>query len=120
MIGRSPVAGVKPYRVDNVRVRVLSTREITTLLGGLPDDFALLARATLEGLFRLSEILHLHVEDIKGGVHHHLIPGEGDIPFELGVVGEIDHTHATLAELFFDLVMEKILTDQVSHLWAWR
>ncbi len=66
LIGRSPVAGVKPYRVDNVRVRVLSTREIATLLGGLPDDFALLARATLEGLFRISEILNLHVEDIKG------------------------------------------------------
>lgn len=25
---------------------------------------------------------HIHIEDIRGGVHHHEIPGEGDIDFE--------------------------------------
>ncbi len=61
----SPAANVKPYRVDNVRTRVLSTDETERLLRDEPGDLALLARATLEGLFRLSEILNLRVEDIK-------------------------------------------------------
>ena len=61
----SPVANVKPYRVDNVRTRVLSRDETHRLLNDEPGDLALLARATLEGLFRLSEMLNLRVEDIK-------------------------------------------------------
>ena len=56
--------GVKPYRVDNVRTRVLSAGEIEQLLCGCPRDLHLMARATLESLFRLSEVLNLKVEDI--------------------------------------------------------
>ena len=65
LIDSSPVVSVKPYRVRNVRCRVLSAEEITTLLTKAPPDLALLGRATLEGLFRLSEILNLRVEDIR-------------------------------------------------------
>ena len=65
LLDSSPTATVKPYRVRNVRLRVLSAEEITTLLTRAPSDLALLARATLEGLFRLSEILNLRVEDIQ-------------------------------------------------------
>ena len=61
----SPVRTVKPYRVDNVRTRILSSDEIALLLTEAPRDLGLFARATLEGLFRLSEILNLRVEDIK-------------------------------------------------------
>ena len=38
--------------------------------------------APAEAIRRLSPRIHnLHIEDIKGRVHHHLVPGEGDIDF---------------------------------------
>jgi hypothetical protein len=43
---------VKPYRVDNVRTRVLSPDEITLLLTSCPPALALIARMTLESLPR--------------------------------------------------------------------
>ena len=64
LIESSPASGVRPYRVENTRVRVLSPDEIGSLLSGLSGDFRLMARATLEGLFRLSEVLNLRVEDV--------------------------------------------------------
>ena len=63
-LGSSPMKGVKLYKVDNVRTRVLSREEIETLLSACPRDLRLIARATLESLFRLSEVLTLKREDI--------------------------------------------------------
>ncbi len=63
-LASSPVAGVKPYRVDNVRMRILSAEEIPTVLNACPADLKLIARTTLESLLRLSEVLRLRVEDI--------------------------------------------------------
>jgi integrase len=63
-LGISPLRSVKPYRVDNVRVRVCSPEEIKTLLDGCSADLRLIARLTLESLPRLSEALNLRREDI--------------------------------------------------------
>ena len=60
----SPMKSVKPYRVDNVRMRVLSPDEIRLLLSSCPPALALIARTTLESLPRLSEVLNLRVEDL--------------------------------------------------------
>jgi integrase len=63
-LGLSPLRTVKPYRVDNVRLRICSPAEIRTILEGLPPDLALLARLTLASLLRLSECLNLRREDL--------------------------------------------------------
>ena len=63
-IGASPVTRVKNYRVENVRTRILSGEEIALLLGATDGDVKLIARATLESLFRISEALALRREDI--------------------------------------------------------
>jgi integrase len=63
-IGVSPLRTVKPYRVDNVRLRICRPEDIKTLLAGAPRDLALLARLTLESLPRLSEALALRREDL--------------------------------------------------------
>jgi integrase len=63
-LGLSPLRSVKPYRVDNVRLRVCSPEEIKILLDGCSSDLRLLARLTLESLLRLSEALSLRREDI--------------------------------------------------------
>lgn len=60
----SPMKAVKPYRVDNVRMRVLSPDEITHLLESCPPALRLIARTTLESLPRLSEVLNLGVEGL--------------------------------------------------------
>jgi integrase len=60
----SPMKAVKPYRVDNVRMRVLSPDEIQKLLESCPPALALIARTTLESLPRLSEVLNLRIEDL--------------------------------------------------------
>ena len=64
-LSKSPVTGVKPFRVDNTRLRVLSSDEIARVLTEAPADLALMARVTLEGLLRLSEVLNLTTADIK-------------------------------------------------------
>jgi integrase len=64
LLPTSPAAGVRKYRTDDVRVRVLSATEIKTVLSGTPADIALLCRATLECLPRLSELLTLRREHI--------------------------------------------------------
>jgi integrase len=63
-LGVSPLRTVKPYRVDNVRLKTCSPEEIKTLLDNAPADLALLSRLTLESLLRLSEALGLRREDI--------------------------------------------------------
>ena len=78
----SPVRGVKPYRVENTRTRILSSEEIQRVLDGSSGDLRLIARATLESLFRLSDVLGLRTEDIgstfatlvysKGGRRRHV------------------------------------------------
>lgn len=60
----SPARGVKPYRVDNVRLRILTDREAMIVLLACTPDLRLLARTTLESLMRLSEVLGLRVDDI--------------------------------------------------------
>jgi integrase len=61
---RSPLAAVKAYRVDDVRIRVLNEEELATVLTQSPADLALMCRATLECLPRLSEVLGLRREHI--------------------------------------------------------
>jgi len=60
----SPMKTVKPYRVDNIRMRILSPAEIKLVLETCPPALALIARTTLESLPRLSEVLNLRVEDL--------------------------------------------------------
>jgi integrase len=60
----SPMKTVKPYRVDNVRMRILSPEEIKLVLETCPTALALVARTTLESLPRLSEVLNLRIEDL--------------------------------------------------------
>jgi integrase len=60
----SPMKTVKPYRVDNVRMRVLSPDEITHVLESCSPALHLIARTTLESPPRLSEVLNLRVEDL--------------------------------------------------------
>ena len=64
-LSKSPVTGVKPFRVDNTRLRVLSPDENARVLTDAPEDLALIARVTLEGLLRLLEVLNLTTSDIK-------------------------------------------------------
>jgi integrase len=55
---------VEPYRVDNVRMRVLSPDEIQRVLESCRPALQLNARTTLESLPRLSEVLNHRVEDL--------------------------------------------------------
>ena len=63
-LGTSPAAAIKKYRVDDTRIRVLTEDEMHTVLTKTPADIALLCRATLECLARLSELLTLRREHI--------------------------------------------------------
>ena len=63
-LAESPLKGVKTYRVDNIRTRILSPEEIRKVLEACPPDLRLMARVTLESLLRLSEVLNLRREDI--------------------------------------------------------
>ena len=60
----SPAKSVKPYRVDNVRLRILSDGEVGWVLEACPPDLRLIARTTLECLMRLSEVIGLRLADI--------------------------------------------------------
>ena len=83
---KSPARSVKPYRVDNVRFRVLSDTEVATILSAAATstafaeaaeqrraiklspafvpDLQLMARTTICALLRLSEVLAIRREDI--------------------------------------------------------
>ena len=85
-LSKSPMRSVKPYRVDNVRLRLLSdveaarlldpkvtieafhaaadARQRTRLNPAFVDDLRLMARTTLVTLLRLSEVLALRRSDI--------------------------------------------------------
>ena len=55
---------------------------------------------------------HIHIEDIKNGVHHHEIPGEGDIDFEriIGLLKHSGYEHYVSVELHHhDAVWQKAL-----------
>ena len=65
LLSKSPLAPVKSFRVDNTRLRVLSPSEVETFLTGAPEDLVLMARVTLEGLLRVSEVLNLKRCDVK-------------------------------------------------------
>ncbi len=56
---------VKPFRVENTRLRVLSSDEIAVVSTEAPQDLTLIARVTLEGLLRVSEVLSLMRSDIQ-------------------------------------------------------
>lgn len=64
LLTASPAAAVKKYRIDDTRIRVLTADEIKTVLMKTPSDIALLCRATLECLRRLSELLALKREHV--------------------------------------------------------
>jgi len=59
------VDSVKPFRVENTRLRVLSSDEIAVVSTEAPQDLTLIARVTLEGLLRVSEVLSLMRSDIQ-------------------------------------------------------
>lgn len=44
---------------------------------------------------------HIHIEDIKGGIHHHEIPGEGDIDFAriMAAIEDSGYKHFVSVEL---------------------
>jgi integrase len=81
----SPMRTVKPYKVDDARVRVLTDDELRTVLGAAPD-VALMCRVTLVSLNRISEVLALRREHLgpswmevrrKGGrVHRIALPDD--------------------------------------------
>jgi integrase len=59
----SPCERVKPYRVDDTRMRILTDEE-TQLVLSAPPDVALMCRVTLISLNRISEVLGLRREHI--------------------------------------------------------
>jgi integrase len=63
-IASSPCKAVKPYRVDDQRVRVLTDDELRLVLTQADPAVALLCRTTLECLPRLSEVLGIHRDHI--------------------------------------------------------
>ena len=67
LLPASPAAAVRKYQTDDTRVRVLNADEIKTVLTQTPPDIALLCRATLECLPRLSELLTLRREHVGAG-----------------------------------------------------
>jgi integrase len=64
MLAASAAAAVKPYRVDDTRIRVLSDTEVNIVLTKAPPEVALLFRTTFECLPRISELLALKREHI--------------------------------------------------------
>lgn len=60
----SPCKTVKPFKVDDQRVRVLSDEELKLVLNCPDAEVALICRTTLECLPRLSEVLNIHKSDI--------------------------------------------------------
>ena len=62
---------------------------------------------------------HIHIEDIKDGVHHHEIPGEGDIDFArvIGSIKEAGYEHYVSVELHHhDSVWQRALQESREYL----
>jgi len=79
-LAMSPLRTVKPYKVDDQRIRVLTDEELRLVLSA-PADVALMCRVTLISLNRISQVLALRGEHIgpswmdvrrKGGRVHRL------------------------------------------------
>lgn len=63
-INLSPCRTVKPYKVDDQRIRVLDDQELKALLACGDEGVVLVCRTTLECLPRLSEVLNIHRTNI--------------------------------------------------------
>lgn len=64
-------------------------------------------------------ICHVHIEDIKGKVHHHEIPGEGDINLKevLDLLKSIDYDGYISVELYHHVnIAEKALSSSYKYL----
>ncbi len=62
---------------------------------------------------------HIHIEDIKNGVHHHEIPGEGDIDFSriMGLIRQSGYDHYVSVELHHhDSVWQRALKQSRDYL----
>lgn len=62
---------------------------------------------------------HIHIEDIKNGVHHHEIPGEGDIDFKriIGLIKQSGYEHYVSVELHHhDFVWQRALKESRDYL----
>ena len=62
---------------------------------------------------------HIHIEDIRNGVHHHEIPGEGDIDFPriIQLLTSSDYNHYVSVELHHHADMwERALGESLSFL----
>ena len=64
LLSTSPTTAVKPYKVDDTRVRTLSEEELQKVLTETPSDVALWCHVTLECLLRISEVLQICREHI--------------------------------------------------------
>lgn len=62
---------------------------------------------------------HIHIEDIRNGVHHHEIPGEGDIDFRriIRLIKQSGYEHFVSVELHHhDAVWERALKESREYL----
>jgi len=62
---------------------------------------------------------NIHIEDIKGGIHHHEIPGEGDIDFKriIASIKASGYDHYVAVELHHhDTQWQRALTESRSYL----
>lgn len=63
-------------------------------------------------------VVHTHFEDIRGRVHRHLIPGDGEIDFKriLKTLQEISYKGFATVDLFDVSDQKKAAEDSISHL----
>ncbi len=62
---------------------------------------------------------HIHIEDIKGGIHHHEIPGEGDIDFSriVDIIKASGYAHYVSVELHHhDSMWQRALKESRDYL----
>jgi sugar phosphate isomerase/epimerase len=62
---------------------------------------------------------HIHIEDIKNGIHHHEIPGEGDIDFKkiILLLKESGYSHYVSVELHHhDQMWQRALNESLEYL----
>lgn len=63
--------------------------------------------------------VHIHIEDIKNKIHHHEIPGEGDLDFEkiLGLLKDYNYNGAVSVELYHhNAVAQEALSKSYNYL----
>ncbi len=62
---------------------------------------------------------HIHIEDIRNGIHHHEIPGEGDIDFEkiISMIKKSGYSNYISVELHHhDQMWQRALNDSLGYL----